>query len=112
MSKKKEITISINEDGSIIFLAKEGTEVLLEMGESITRRASHVEPENSFLRVIFHFLRKKLGDKGIMASFTRLWPCLWRVNLFPVGGPILEKRWRNRKEAIEAEVNWLNENFL
>jgi hypothetical protein len=56
-----------------------------------TARASHVEPDNILLRVIFHLLRQWLGDKGHMSEFTRSWKCLWRVNMKPVGGPILCK---------------------
>jgi hypothetical protein len=47
-----------------------------------------------------------------MASFTRLWPCLWQINLGPIGGPVLDATYRNRQAAIDAEVVWLNTNFI
>mgnify|MGYP007070612382 CR=1 FL=1 len=107
-----EITVSISEDGSLIFLKNEATKDFIRLGDSTTRRASHVEPDNSLLRIVFHVLRKLFGDKGWMSRFTRLWPCLWRINLSPTGGPVLEGRWRDRQEAISKEIEWVNENFL
>lgn len=113
-SRKKgdTIVVTIEEDGSIVCLKNNVTASLLEMGSSITKRASHVEPDNGLLRIIFHILRKLFGERGKMADFTRQWSCLWRVNLIPVKGPILASRWKNRQKAIDAEIEWLNENFL
>lgn len=108
----KEYTVSISEDGSLVFLVNEETSSFAELGIATTKRASHVEPNNFFLRIAFHLLRRIFGDKGRMTEFTRRWPCLWRVNLRPVGGPILEDRWVNRQQAIDAEVEWLHANFI
>lgn len=93
------------------FLVTEGAEAFLSE-RAVVRRASHVEPVNRLLRLAFYGLRNLFGEKGWMAAFTRLWPCLWCVDLAPAGGPILPGRWRSRKEAIEAEVVWLNANFI
>lgn len=103
--------IRITADGTVRFLNTPETATLITP-ETVTRRASHVEPVNLALRLLFHTLRRGFGDKTTAAQFTRMWPCLWRVNLSPVGGPVLQVRWRDRKQAIEAEVQWLNENWI
>ena len=105
------ITIGITPDGDMQFLKSEDTNFLVS-SETVTKRASHVEPCNPGLRRIFHGLRAAFGEKGLVSEFTRVWPCQWRVNLSPIGGPVLSQVWRNRKAAIHAEVVWLNENFI
>ncbi len=75
------------------------------------RRASHVEPLNWLLRIFFHFLRGNFGEEGKVASWTRNWNCVWRVNMIPSNGPIFGA-FDNRDDALEAEVNWLNTNYL
>ena len=102
------VTFCIDTKGTLTFLNTETTRPFLNLGEAKTRRASHVEPNNFALRILFHGLRRVLGDKGRMSDFTRRWPILWRVNLSPVGGPILFIRYRDRQAAIRAEVEWLN----
>ena len=107
-----ELTFVIDESGDMKFLVPEFmSESPLLDGANVSR-ASHVEPGNVILRIIFHGLRQILGDKGRMSEFTRRWNCLWRVNTKPVGGPILAGRYRNRKDAIEAEIIFLNEWFI
>jgi hypothetical protein len=108
-----EVAITITDEGDAIFLHSESAAAFLDMGDVAEhRRASHVEPENIILRNLFHILREKFGEYGWVASFTRLWPCLWRVNTAPVGGPILPGRWRSRSAAIAAEIAFLNDWFL
>jgi len=132
----QELTFVIDESGDMKFLVPEfmHESPLLE-GANISR-ASHVEPDNFVLRIIFHGLRQVLGDKGRMSEFKRNWPILWRVNTKPVGGPILTwehiygfpksclswwyifdghkqiATWRNRKDAIDAEIKFLNSWFI
>jgi hypothetical protein len=128
----QELTFVIDESGDMKFLVLEfmHESPLLE-GANVSR-ASHVEPNNFVLRIIFHGLRQVLGDKGRMSEFTRNWPIFWRVNTKPVGGPILRykhvypnvvrplwdntgecvKTWRNRKDAIDAEIKFLNSWFI
>jgi hypothetical protein len=119
----KTVVITIEENGDSVFLATDSADVFLEAGETITRRASHVEPVNLFLRVAFHFLRL-FGNKNQIAAWTRGWPCLWRINTKPVGGPVLTwndidicpwsrviATFRNRQAAIDAEVQFLNRWF-
>lgn len=107
----RPVEISIAEDGTIQFLMSEGAEVLLD-GDTVVRRASHVLPDSFFLRLCFRGLRFLFGEYGKMAAFTRTWPCAWTVDLSPVGGPMLDDVWYNREDAIEAEVDWLTQNFL
>lgn len=106
-----EHIISIDENGDATFLLNDFTRELVGSG-SVTRRASHVEPCNVALRVIFHSLRYLFGEYGKVSQFTRLWRCNWRVNLSPVNGPVLPGAWRDRAQAIDAEVVWLNQNFI
>ena len=108
MSEQAAVTFIIG-DGECTYLCTEAAPVI--EGAAVAR-ASHVEPANYFLRVIFHALRQWLGDKGRMSNFTRRWPILWRVNMAPVGGGILPTLYRNRFAAIDAEVIALNKFFI
>ena len=138
----RELVITIEENGDQTLLATDGADIFLETAHTVTtRRASHVEPVNLFMRVAFYVLRACVSDKHAVAQWTRGWPCMWRVNTSPVGGPILRWKhlpktdmpngwsaglqtvddylhyrnqvatWRNRRDAIEAEVKFLNEYF-
>lgn len=106
------ITITIDENGDQVFLKGHGADVFADVGTVTTQRASHVEPDSAVLRLVFHAVRSLVSDASRIAEWTRNWPCTWRVNTAPVGGPILAGRWRNRKVAIEAEVEFLNTFFL
>jgi hypothetical protein len=85
----KIVTIIINEHGDNVFLKTDSADCFLECGETITRRASHVEPFGFWLRTAFTLLRSISADDSIIAKWTRTWNTLWRVNTKPVGGPIL-----------------------
>src|ERR1035441_2263414 len=108
----------MNEQGAVTFIIGDGEctylmpEAAPQIDGAVIRRASHVEPDNWLLRVIFHGLRRWLGDKGRMSDFTRSWKILWRVNMEPVNGPILCTRYYYRKQAINAEVAALNILFI
>lgn len=105
------VTVHITEDGTIRFLVNEDSKPFLTE-DAVVRRASHVEPTQAILRLLFHGLRFIFGEKGWMADFTRRWPCEWRINLSPIHGPILPGTYCNRQAAIDAEVLYLNENFI
>lgn len=106
------VTISIDEDtGNYMFLVNESTQHLINQ-DSVVRRASHVEPWHPVIRLLFRAIRFVSRDESRAAAWTRIWPCKWRVNLSPVGGPVVPVEWANRASAINFEVNWLNENFL
>ena len=108
----KHITFSIDDStGEMSFLVNEDTRAFLD-DTSIVRRASHVEPRNLFLRVLFYTLRGICGEYGRIEEFTRTWVCVWRVNLAPVNGPILPAVYYNRQCAIDAEIEWLEAHFL
>jgi hypothetical protein len=112
---KDKIIVSIKPDGSFDCLATKSEQLAAELAkygitlESTLRRASHVEPDSLVLRVLFHGLRRLAGEQGAVAAFTRGWPVLWRADMGPSGGPVLPGRWRDRREAIAAEIEWLNE---
>lgn len=105
------MVVHITEDGTIRFLVNENTSAFLENG-AVIRRASHVEPVSIPLRYVFHSLRSIFGEKGWMVDFTRIWPCEWRINLAPINGPVLSQTYYKRAAAINAEIEWLNENFI
>jgi len=106
------VTITIEENGDQTFLNTKGSDIFLEIGQTKTQRASHVEPDALLPRLAFHLLRGLFGDKGRVAEWTRNWQILWRVNTKPVGGPILERRFWNRQFAIEHEVEFLDQFFF
>jgi hypothetical protein len=101
------ITVFIEDDASITFLDTPLTRGF-KLGPSVTRRASHVQPNNAALRLVFKALRCLFGDKSPVAGFTRRWRCLWRADMRPIGGPILSGRWYNRQGAINAEHAYFN----
>ena len=102
----RTIAATVDENGDLLFLKSESTQVFCALGETHTRRASHVEPDDLVLRLVFHAVRLLGFD-----AWSRTWNCLWRVNTSPVNGPILEGRWRNRQDAILAEIEFLNRFF-
>ena len=122
----KIVTITIEDDGNLTFLATESSDVFLELGRVVTRRASHVEPAPYWDRQLFRILRTLFPDDSKVAAWTRTWNTLWRVNTSPVGGPILRFGhvyptlnapnevvnriycWGDRQQAIDAEVKFLN----
>ena len=109
---QKVLTVTINEDGTLEYLKTDSCDILLELGEVVTRRASHVEPADFWTRLWFHVVRRFVTDKSAVAAWTRGWSCMWRIDTSPVGGPILPGRYKNRQEAIDAEIAFLNDWFL
>lgn len=105
------VEITITEEGAIRFLVNETTAPLVS-ADAVTRRASHVEPDGYIARAVFHSLRRLFGEKGAVSEFTRRWPVLWRVNLAPIGGPVMPGRWRDRSAAIAFEIEHLNAHFI
>ena len=106
------ITVSIDEaTGTTRFLVGDMGKALLTP-DCTVRRASHIEPMNFPLRLVFHLLRTIYGEEGKIAEWTRSWDCFWRVNLSPVGGPISTCAIKPRCYAIDAEIAWLEKNFI
>jgi hypothetical protein len=108
----RTITLTIDENGDQVFLKSDGAEMFRTLGITVTRRASHVEPDTWALRILFHAIRKAVRDTSRVAAWTRTWRCRWRIDASPIGGPILAKRYMNRQEAIEAEIEFVNKFFL
>lgn len=106
------IQITFNPDGTAEHLGDEHSAAAKLLPNATRRmaRASHIEPCHWALRVAFHAFRAVSGDKDALAAWTRSWACLWRVRV--VGGPVLPGCYRDRGEAIAAEVKWLEANRL
>ena len=110
---RKVVTITINEDGSQTYLKTDSADVFLECGEVITRRASHVLPAAFWKRQAFRLLRALVLDTSRIAAWSRTWVGPWLVDTRPTAGVILQGRWMNRQDAIDAEiVFFLNDYFL
>jgi hypothetical protein len=106
------VTFSIDDsNGDVSFLVNDASASFLDES-SVIRRASHVLPRNAMLRGLFKAIRAMVRDNSPVAAWTRLWTCKWIVDLSPVNGPILPELYSNRFDAIAAEVEWLERNFL
>ena len=77
------MNILILPDGTLRCVYAEAIE-LTQLGSQAIKRASHVEPD---------------ANGG------------WHVDLSPVGGPALGP-FTNRSDALRAEVDWLDANWL
>jgi hypothetical protein len=135
-TQRDVITLTIDEDGDLLFLKTDSADIFLELGTTVTKRASHVEPATFWARIAFHILRTLVADDSSIAAWTRTWKCRWRVNTSPVGGPILTwadlrllgwdplidlwgsvapsttATFADRQNAIDAEIAFLNTWFL
>jgi hypothetical protein len=80
---KQEYNIVVGPDGTMRFIYDDSFADLLDEGESVTTRASYVEP----------------GKDG------------WTADLSPVNGPVLGP-FRLRSEALAAETDWLREHLF
>ena len=109
--KAHPIKVTINEDtAEIRFLVSHDAQGFI-LANATVKRASHVEPCDTLIRLWFHLIRAVFGEVGPIADWTRHWDCNWQVNLTPVNGPIVSY-FLSRKNAIAYEVQWLEANFL
>lgn len=99
------ISVYINADASITFL-KSPLTAGFNLGPSVTRRYSNVEPDDAVLRLVFNALRWLSNDTSAVAEWTRNWRCLWRIHI--KNGPILPMRYYDRATAIEVEHTYFN----
>ena len=99
------VTIYINNDASVSFL-KSPLTAGFNLGPSITRRYSSVEPDCWYLRLVFIVLRWLFTDTSAVSEWTRYWPCLWRARI--KNGPILPIRSQVRQQVIDAEIAYFN----
>ena len=132
-AEKRIITVTIDESGDLTFLNVPENDIFMELGETITRRASHIMPQAFWPRLAFTAIRYFVHDDSRIAAWTRGWACLWRVDTSPVGGWVLTwgdvwdeldawqhifnawegtAVWSVREDAIRAEVKFLNKFFL
>lgn len=74
-----EVRVTIA-DGRLRFVYDDALLPLIEAGDAVVRRVSHVEPV----------------DGGG-----------WRVDMTPIGGPVLETTFALRADALEMERVWL-----
>ncbi|MHB8974281.1 MAG: hypothetical protein ACYC3X_29360 [Pirellulaceae bacterium] len=105
------ITVTFDEHGNIQCLKCPELAFLASLGPARHHRASHVVPVNRLLRGLFHTLRNFCTDDSPLAEFTRRWPCRWQADLALSDGPVLGP-FARRKEAIAAEVAWVETNIL
>lgn len=101
--------IKVSERGSLTCVHHAGELDQFRLGRNSTLRASHVEPVNPVLRLLFHCIRQRCEEDSTWAARTRRWRCRWRVNV--IDGPTFGN-FRDRDAAIAAEVQWLRENVL
>jgi hypothetical protein len=120
-TERRVVTVTIDESGDMVYLNTPENDIFMELGERITTRASHVEPYALLPRLLFTAIRYFVHDDSALAAWTRGWRCKWRVNLSPLGGPILRGydyfgdwvlSWDNRQDAIRAEIVAVNNFFL
>jgi hypothetical protein len=103
-----QVILTIDHSGRVDYIAGHGLD-LGDQGQTTKQRASHVEPTSWPLRLLFHAIRQFVRDDSAAAGWTRGWPCTWRVRV--LGGPCWGT-YRNRQQAIAAEVAWLESNRL
>lgn len=97
-------------NGKTTFLMNEHTKAFIP-ATAVVLRASHVVPTDIASRKLFNALRAPFADESKVAAWTRTWKCKWQADLSPVNGPVLGP-FDSRVDAIEAEIEWLNKNFL
>jgi hypothetical protein len=102
------VTVFINNDASVTFL-KSPLTAGFNLGPSVTRRYSSVEPDNAVLRLVFHVVRWLVSDTSALAEWTRHWPCLWRARILRTTR-VLPIRSRDRQQVINAEIAYFNMN--
>lgn len=85
-SPEASLSISV-ENGVLTFIYDDELLILAKLGKMHTKRATHVEP------------------------YEGLYATLWKADLSPSGGPKLIG-FETRREALDAEVEWLKENVL
>ena len=105
---QNEVTFIIG-DGRMTYLL---TKAAPRLEGAVVKRASHVYPVNAYLRLTFRTIRKLVRDDSRIAAWSRLWPCMWQVDMSPVGAGILPVHFSNRLAAIDAEVEALNNHFI
>ena len=111
-TEQQVMTVTIDEEGNLVYLKTFEHDIFAELGEVVTARASHVFPTNWGYRQAFRLLRTIFGERGRVAEWTRCWQTEWLVDPSPVGAPSIDKTFQNRQDAIDFEIRYLNDWFL
>ena len=111
-TERRVVTVTIDESGDMVFLNSPEHDVFLELGETITRRASHITPRAFWSKLAFNALRMLVSDNSKIAAWTRTWSGPWQIDMRAVGGPVVNGEWTTRQAAIDYEVAFLNDWFL
>ena len=111
-TERKVVTVTIDESGDLVFLRAPESDIFLELGETITRRASHVVPAAFWSRLAFNTIRYFVHEDSASAEWCRTWRGPWMVDTTPTAGVVLEGQWMIRQDAIDAEIAFLNRWFL
>ena len=99
------VAVFINNDASVTFL-KSPLTAGFNLGPSVTRRYSAVEPACWYLRLVFCVVRGLVDDASALAEWTRNWKCFWRARI--KNGPILPFRSYDRQQVINEEISYFN----
>ena len=102
------MNIHVTPDGKLRFLAVPQLQPLSGLGRAEMRRASHIVPQSTVLRVLFRLLRSCVPDDSRCAEWTRRWRCQWLADLRISDGPILGP-FPVRHQALAAELDWLTQ---
>lgn len=81
------IELTIRKDGSIGAIHDDALAPLYDKGKTEIKRASHVEPIN-----------------GVASE--------WQADMSPIAPGVSLGPFRLRSDALDAEVEWLKQNFL
>ena len=111
-TERKVVTVTIDESGDMVFLNSPEHDIFLELGETVTRRASHITPRAFWSKLAFNALRMLVSDNSKIAAWTRTWSGPWQIDMRAVGGPVVNGEWTTRQEAIDYEVGFLYAWFL
>ena len=104
--------VVITPDGDVEMIEYKEAEGLIKSLGTIQERwrATHIVPTDHCLQLAFVILRRSFGEQGRIAQWTRSWRVQWTADLRPSGGPVVEP-FDSRQEAIEFEIQWLEENI-
>lgn len=82
-NEEQTMTIQICPEGDLIAIYCDPMKIMIDLGRTVIKRASHVEPNNAGL---------------------------WTADMAPVGGPVLGP-YETREEALLAEVAWIQDSM-
>lgn len=96
-------TITILTDGQVQFLG-DVPPVDIPLGKIKRRRVSVIWPVNFWKRMAFLFLRRRFGDRGRVADWTRRWSGPWKATILATGDSYVAE---SRQACIDWELETL-----